>query len=91
MAEEMQEEILTISNTPQWQSLRDNPVLLPYLKATVRSHQREWAEWGYDSDDVHSWIKNNSKALGVVGWVQEFIGRLENLNLIQEPEKKDAK
>lgn len=80
---------MEISHNPEWLAVRNSPVLLPYLRQTVESHKQEWAQWGYDSDDPHAWVKNNAKALGIVGWLTEFIDQLENLGRI-EAEQKEA-
>ena len=79
---------MEISNNPDWLVLRHSPVLLPYLKQTVESHKQEWAQWGYDSDDPHTWVKNNAKALGIVGWLTTFIDQLETLGQQQPDEQR---
>ena len=80
---------MEISNSPDWLVLRNSPVLLPYLRQTVESHKQEWAQWGYDSDDAHLFVKNNAKALGIVGWITQFISQLEGVGAqpTQKPEE----
>ena len=86
----MAEPLLEITNSPEWVALKDSPVLLPYLKQTVESHKQEWAEWGYDAEDVAHAAKLNAKALGIVGWVITFIAALENVQLNPKEEKPNG-
>ena len=83
------EVVLKITDSEEWRALKLNPVLLPYLRATVKSHQDNWAAWAYEDDDPAVAAKNNYKALGIVGWLVEFIDQLENVGQPQEKPKEN--
>lgn len=85
------EVMLKITDSEEWRALKHSPVLLPYLRATVASHQDNWAQWEYEADDPTQAMKNNAKALGIVGWLLKFIDQLENIGQPQEqPQENKA-